>query len=363
VNGAKISVRSLRGGNHDHDTATVDRGPETDAVSTPALQSALAELRLTGAIFLRAEYTECWSYESPPGADLAGLLRPGRERLVLFHIVAAGRCWVSVGDDERHWADPGDVIVLPYGDQHRMGGSDDAACVPIATLLAPPPWTELPVIRHGAGGDRTDVVCGYLDTDDVLFDPRLRALPTVFVVRPTGVAASWIDASIAYALEASADGTAAQAGTRLPELLLTEVLRLHLATAPAADHGWLASLRDPIVGPALEHLHAHPDRKWTVAELASEVAVSRSVIDDRFRLVLGRSPIRYLHDWRMHIAKDLLGSTTLSVGAVARRVGYDSEEAFNRAFKRACGQAPGQWRVGGTDAIDTTTIGHAQSAR
>jgi AraC-like DNA-binding protein len=311
------------------------------------LRAALDGVRLDGAIFLRAEYTEAWSYESPSAPDLAGLLRPGRERLVLFHIVAAGSCWVSVGQGERHWAARGDVIVLPYGDQHRMGGADDAACVPIATLLAPPPWTEFPVIRHGAGGDRTDVVCGYLDADDPLFDPALRALPAVFVVRPSATAAAWVEASIAYALEASSDDarTGAVVTTRLPELLLVEVLRLHLADAPAADHGWLAALRDPVLAPALALVHGAPERKWTVADLAAGAAVSRSLLDERFRAVLGRPPIRYLTEWRIHLARELLTTTPAAVSTVARQVGYDSEEAFSRAFKRALGQSPAHWRA------------------
>jgi transcriptional regulator GlxA family with amidase domain len=123
------------------------------------------------------------------------------------------------------------------------------------------------------------------------------------------------------------------------------VLRIHLATAPAADHGWLAALRDPVLAPALALLHQSPDRKWTVTDLAATTAVSRSLLDERFRQVLGRPPIRYLTEWRMHAAKELLATTTLTVAAVARRAGYDSEEAFSRAFKRAHGQAPAHWRA------------------
>ena len=152
-------------------------------MSVDTLRTALEGVRLDGAIFLRAEYTEGWAYESPHSGVLAQVLRPECDRLVLFHIVAGGRCWIDLVDDERHWAEPGDVIVLPYGDPHRMGGATDAECVDVLSLVAQPPWTEFPVIRHGSGGDRTDVVCGYLAADDPLFDPALRALPPVFVVR------------------------------------------------------------------------------------------------------------------------------------------------------------------------------------
>jgi AraC-like DNA-binding protein len=194
-------------------------------------------------------------------------------------------------------------------------------------------------------GKPTDIVCGYLHSADPLFDRRLRALPATFVVRPPeGPAADWVASSVTYAVDATSSATTMVA-TRLPELLLMEILQLHLATAPAADLGWMAALRDPILAPALGLIHGSPERKWTVAELAGDVAVSRSVLDERFRVVLGRSPIRYLTEWRMHLAEDLLGTTDVSVGAVARRVGYDSEEAFSRAFKRATSLSPSHWRA------------------
>jgi AraC-like DNA-binding protein len=305
-------------------------------IETPFLD----RLRLEGAIFLRAEYTEGWAYESLDGPATAASVRPGSGQVTLFHVVAGGRCWVALADGERHWAAAGDVIVLPYGDQHSMGGVEAAARVSISTFLRPPPWDEFPVLIHGAGGERTDVVCGYLQCDDPLFDPKLRALPPLFVVHPDEAAAQWVRASIDYALQASS------LSTRLPELLLGEVLRLHLASAPAVEHGWLAALRDPVLAPALAALHGEPDRKWTVRELAAAAAVSRSHLDARFRQLLGRSPIRYLADWRMHVAGDLLATTELTVFAVARRVGYDSEEAFSRAFKRARGLNPSSWRDG-----------------
>ena len=309
------------------------------------LYRALERLRLEGAVFLRAEYTEGWALDSQGGPAFAGMLHPGARRVILFHVLASGRCWLSLADGERHWAGSGDVIVLPYGDEHTMGGVAPAASVPITALLTPPPWEQVPIIRHGQGGSRTQVVCGYLHSEDPLFDPGLRALPPVFVVRPAGPAARWVEANIAYALEASSGGRSEFVSTRLPELLLVEVLRLHLATAPAVERGWVAALRDPVLGPAMALLHAAPERKWTVAELVAGAAVSRSVLDSRFRQDLDRSPIRYLTEWRMHLAQELLATTELSVAAIARRVGYDSEEAFSRAFKRTAMCAPSHWRT------------------
>jgi len=191
-------------------------------------------------------------------------------------------------------------------------------------------------------------VCGYLYSEDPLFDPAMKAFPPAFVVRvPPGPAGGWIRASVDYALAASAPSnlSGSPVVTRLPALVLTEVLRLHLASAPAMDHGWLAALRDPVLAPALALVHGAPERKWTVGDLAAGAAVSRSLLDERFRAILGRSPIRYLTEWRMHLAEDLLATSDLGVLAVARRVGYDSEEAFSRAFKRAAGLPPSHWRA------------------
>jgi AraC-like DNA-binding protein len=335
---------------HDRDAGVPDLSTEPrTGLSSEVLRDALERLRLEGAIFLRAEYREPWAYESFTPGETAKILQPDSDRVILFHVVASGSCWVSIGDGDKHWATRGDVIVLPYGDQHRMGGIHDTDHVAMSTFLQMPPWRQMPLIRHGADGDLTDVVCGYLHSQDPLFDPDLRVFPPVFVVRPPeGPAADWVRANVEYAL-ARTEAGAGEPGvmmSRLPEMLLVEVLRLHLASAPAAEEGWLAALNDPVLRPALSLLHAAPERRWTVSALARGAAVSRSVLDARFRDVLGRSPIRYLTEWRMHLAEDLLATTDLGVGTIARRVGYDAEEAFSRAFKRTHGSAPSVWRAG-----------------
>jgi AraC-like DNA-binding protein len=311
------------------------------------LSGTLARLRLQGAIFLRGEYTEAWAYDSLPPRDAVAVLAPGAERMILFHVIASGKAWIETYDSERHWAEAGDVIVLPYGDGHRMGGTEPAELVPVGELIDSPPWERMPVIRHGGRGAATEVVCGYLTCDHPLFDPRLRALPPVFVVRPPeGPARDWVRASISYAVQQTelvADDRF-EAPTKISELLLVEVLKLHLATTPADKTGWLRALRDPVLAPALAAINASPERKWNLLSLAKQASVSVSLLDERFREVLGLAPIRYLTGWRMHVAKDLLRSSDLGVVAVARRVGYDSEEAFSRAFKRETGLAPSSWR-------------------
>ena len=206
----------------------------TEVAGPPeALDQALERLRLEGAIFLRAEYSESWTLEGQGGPMFAAMMHPGAERLVLFHVIASGRCWVALPGGERYWASAGEVIVLPYGDEFLMGGVEATTPVHISGVVPMPPWTEMPVVRYGGGGDRTDVVCGCLYSEDPLFDPGRAAFPPAFVVRPAdGPARSWFEASIAYALEESSGKAPSRRSTKLPELLLTEALRIHLATAP-----------------------------------------------------------------------------------------------------------------------------------
>jgi AraC-like DNA-binding protein len=279
-------------------------------------------VRLTGGIFFRSRFRAPWSYTSPPLRQLAGALPPNLGSLVMFHIVTEGRCWIAKEGGAKRTVTRGDVVVMPYGDAHAFGSDEYAEPVSITTLLPPPPWTTLPYIDYGGAGENTRLVCGFLFGDAVLFDPVLRALPSLFVVR-----------------QPSPD-------QRLPELLFTEVLRIFLNESDNRElTGWLAALRDPVVGPALSLLHTKPAHDWTVAELARAVATSKTVLVDRFNLMLGRPPIRYLTEWRLNLASGLLRTTGWGVAEIASRVGYTSEEAFSRAFKRALGQSPAHWRA------------------
>lgn len=321
----------------------------SSADGAAVLGSALEQLRLDGAIFFHSVFSEPYAIDATPN-QVAQLLHPGAERLVLFHIVAEGHVWVTDVHGDRHRASAGDVVVLPYGDDHRFSSDEPSEPVAMLSLFDPPPWQEMPYLEYGGPGAATSIVCGYLVSDDPLFDPRLEVFPSAFVVRPTDDAlGQWVRASVEYAMQETGQAagpprTANVIATRLPELVVIEVLKSHLATLPALRDGWFAALRDPVVAPALALLHSAPGRRWTVSEIAAEVAVSRSVLDERFREVLGRSPIRYLAEWRMHLAEELLATTDATVFAIARRVGYESEEAFSRAFKRARGASPTHWR-------------------
>lgn len=313
---------------------------------TALLADVLSRVRLDGAMFLRGEYSAGWAFDSPESRDLIDLLAPSAQRLVLFHIVRQGHAWVSACGMRVELA-PGDVAVLPHADRHLMGSISEAVePIPIAELLPPTPWQGVPICRFDGGGDQTDVVCGYLKCDDLLFNSFMRRLPAVFRVRPPeGPTSELIRACINYAVDERAHSRhgGAPLTARMPELLLIEALRLY-SEQESSDTGWLAAINDPVVSRALGLLHAKPAEHWTVEELARRAATSRSVLDERFRKRLGQAPMRYLAEWRMQIAADLIKDTSAKLADIANTVGYGSEETFNRAFQRHLGISPGQWR-------------------
>src|SRR5215467_6817421 len=234
-------------------------------VTFDVMHDVLSRIRLNGAMFLRAEYTAPWACESPSASELIDLLQCQARRLVLFHVIAEGSCWIRLSRGDYVETRQGDVVVLPYADQHAMGVAEPVSAVPISSLLPAPPWHELPVFRHGGGGNRTSVVCGYLHCEAPMFEPLVKALPPVFIVRPpSGPAAEWVNASIRYALAASGGASpSANMALRLP------------------------ALHDPIVEQALTELHGEPARPWTLDELARRAACSRSTLNERFSRLVG----------------------------------------------------------------------------
>lgn len=307
---------------------------------TDLLADVLRRIRLDGALFLKGVYTAPWAFDSPGSCALVDLLAPGAERLIVFHVVRRGHLWISAGGHLVELQE-GDLAILPGAHRHLMG-SELVEPVKIAELLPAPPWNGIPLLRHGGDGEATELVCGYFRCDELLFNSFLRSLPPVLRITPDGSAAALLDAALSRALEESdSDGAAPP---RLPELLLVEALRLYAAREPLAT-GWLAATNDPVVGRALRLIHDEPVRDWTVDELARSAATSRSVLGERFKAMLGQSPMHYIVEWRMQLAANLLVSTELRLAAIAERSGYGSEAAFSRAFTRHVGMAPAQWRA------------------
>lgn len=315
--------------------------------ATHVLSEALRMVRLTGAVYLRGEFTAPWGYETPSSEDLVRALRPAAEHLVILHAVIEGACEVRIANGPSVHAQEGEFVILPYGDQHSMVSPGNAHSIPIADLLPDPPWPDMLVAQAGlGGGSRTRVLCSYLDCSDIIFNPLLQALPRLVKVTPQpGAGADWLRAGLRYSADLSPHAIARDAiGSRLPELLLVETLRQYLAQLPSNQTGWLAGLADPVLGDALLRIHGDPSRGWTVALLAEELGVSRSVLNRRFAERLGESPMRYVALWRTQLAGHLLDTTDLPVGVIGSRVGYESEAAFSRAFKRQVGVAPLAWR-------------------
>jgi AraC-like DNA-binding protein len=312
----------------------------TPATATTLLSDVLARIRLTGALFLKGEYTAPWAFDSPGSCVLSELLSPHAERMIVFHVVRQGRLWISVGGHHLEFA-AGDLAILPASHRHVMGSPELADPVQIKELLPQSPWNDIPTLRHGGNGELTEMVCGYFRCDELLFNSFLRSLPPVIKIRPVGTTANLLDAVLSRALE---DGPGCGTAVRLPELLLVEALRLYSSDAPLST-GWLAATNDPIVSRALKLIHDEPIRDWTVDHLARAAATSRSVLGERFRVLLGQSPMHYLIEWRMQLAANLLVSTDLRLAAVAEQSGYGSEAAFSRAFHRHVGMSPAQWRA------------------
>ncbi|RPH64304.1 MAG: AraC family transcriptional regulator [Myxococcaceae bacterium] len=312
-----------------------------------AIRAGLRCLQLDGAIFLRAEFTAPWAYETPSCEQVMRLMKARGQRVVLFHIFTEGSCRIRLergGTIEDFSA--GDIVIFPSGDQHTVGYPSVDGAVPIQQLWPPQPWGLMPLMTHGGGGARTAMVCGYLLSDDAPFNPVLESLPPMIKVRPSGgPLARWVEASVDYALHA----TDRRAGDdpllrRLPELLVTECLCDFAARRPPEETGWLAALSDPTVGRALGLMHRQPAHPWALQELARRAATSRSVLDERFRTLLGRAPMAYLTAWRLQLAARELRTTTASLAEVAGAVGYASEASFSKAFKRHVGVSPGEWR-------------------
>ena len=313
---------------------------------TDILSDVLRRLRLASAVFLRGEFAAPWAFRSTDAATLAQIVAPGAQRLVLLHLALEGSFHITLPGGETALVQAGEAVVLPYCDEHVMGFPPAEPPVFIGELLPALPWAELPVVaRIDGGGSPTRVMCGYLHCDDLLFDPLLRALPRlIHVHRSTGPAAEWRQASLRYALEAAARPGASPLSARIPELVLIDCLQQYAETRAPEHGGWLGALRDPVVGRTLGLMHGDPGHPWTVASLAQKTAVSRSILAERFTQAIGVPPMRYLALWRLRLAADLVRSTRLGMAEIALRVGYESEAAFSRAFKRTYGVAPAGWR-------------------
>lgn len=325
-------------------------------MSQDPLSEVLRGVRLRGAVFFNVNGSSEWAAEALPSKELAPLLMPGVEHVMEFHAVANGNCWAAIPGGPSVQLAAGDVVVFPQGDAHVVSsspglrGNTDLGWMQLrADELLP-----FPIAYEGSVGRRAEaldaaadatIVCGFLGCNLHPFNPLIAALPRLLHLRADADNA-WVTHFMQQALAESRTRRAGAGAmlARMSEMLFVDAVRRYAAGLPDADAGWLAGLRDRFVGRALALMHEQPARDWTIDELGRQIGLSRSALHERFVQLVGVPPMQYLTQWRMQAAARLLLESRASVAAIALEVGYDSEAAFARAYKRQVGQAPGAWR-------------------
>jgi AraC-like DNA-binding protein len=338
----------------------IRRTTEEETMSGDSLSDVLRAVRLRGAVFFYVEGSDPWVVETPPSCEIIPAILPGVEHLMPFHWVSRGSCWASLLDGEPVRLEGGDLVLFPLGDHHVMSSAPGlrAMSVDPSVYFAPRP-PQLPfslrITAQGmttagpsAGGDvKMQVVCGFLGCDARPFNPLLASMPRVLrMPAVAGGGNSWVS-NILHSMvdESNRKRPGGEAVLeRMSEMLFIEALRAYLDQLPVNETGWLAATRDVSVGRALGLMHQYPAQAWTLEQLGKEAGLSRSSFHERFVHFLGQSPIQYLAQWRMQLAAGRLRDTDEKVLEIASSVGYESEDAFARAFKRAVGQSPGAWR-------------------
>ena len=315
------------------------------------LSEVLRAIRLTGAVYFTIDGSSPWVVETPPGAVIAPHIGGGVEHVVNYHVITSGACWAGLVGEPAFRIEAGDIVAFPHGDPHVLSSEPGMRARADADVYQAASRQNVPlcVSLQGGGPAGAALVCGFLGCDARPFNPLLAALPRVIHLpaarEGTATARGLIDLALA-------ESTAPRPGSagvlsRLSEVLLVEIVRFltrRSPSRPASRPGWFAGLEDAIVGPALNNLHQRPTTVWTLARLAKEVGTSRSVLAARFTRLVGMPPMQYLARWRMQMAATLLRTTPAGLAEIAERVGYGSEAALSRAFKRSLGVAPAYYR-------------------
>lgn len=311
------------------------------------LSEVLKVVKLHGALFYNGEFSSPWSVCSPASRTVAPYLASGARHLIIYHLLTEGHASARLMDGEPIALDAGDLVIFPHGDPHIVENGRVTKPVDMAKELARIVANGLKVSRLGGGGEVTKFVCGFMACDPQLSQVFLSGLPPVFKVSIRNDASGrWLENSIRFTVnEADASRAGGEAVlAKLSEVLFVETLRAYIAHLPTDQTGWLAGARDLEVGKALTLMHRNPAHPWTIASLAKEAGVSRSVLAERFRHYLNQTPMNYLTQWRLQLGAQLLDSTNYSVAQIAPEVGYESEAAFNRAFKRQFTVPPARYR-------------------
>ncbi len=311
------------------------------------LSEVLKVVKLEGAIYYNAEFTAPWSFRAPPSRVLAPYFASGGAHVIIYHLLTEGHAFAGMESGPRVSLSAGDVVIFPHGDAHILGNGAPIEPIDNERDLHQIFAQGLKLAHFGGGGEPTRFVCGYMSCDPQLSRVLLAGLPPVLKVGIRDDSAGlWLENSIRFSVcEAGASRAGGEAVlAKLSEVLFVETIRRYIAQLPPEETGWLAGARDPEVGRALALLHRNPERPWTLAELAREVGLSRSVLAERFRHYLGEPPMSYLMRWRLQLGARTLKASNRSVAEIAAGVGYESEAAFNRAFKREFGAPPARFR-------------------
>jgi len=311
-----------------------------------ALSDLLHVVRLSGGVYLDAEFSAPWCVSAQGSPEDCRLAMVEPARIMAFHFVLSGRLLFQVEGAPPVELHGGTMVLLPRNDLHTLASGPGLPPVSGDHLAQADPGDGLARIRYGGGGEKTQIVCGFVGTD-VRQHPLIDALPPVLTLDLNGTpSCDWVARSFRYASEelGSARPGSAAVLAMLSELLFVEAIRQYVATLPPDRRGWLSGLRDPVVGRALALLHTQIARAWTAEELAREVFLSRSAFAERFTALIGVPPIKYLATWRMQVAAQRLRETQRSIAQIATDVGYESEAAFTRAFKREFAASPAAWR-------------------
>ena len=313
-----------------------------------ALSDVLRVAHLTGGVFLRAEFFAPWCIASRLTPEHCSPVLGPASHMMIFHYVAEGEVHIQIeGEQDEDLIEAGEVVLLPRNDMHLMGSDLRLPAVPGKEVIRPPRDGGLFSIHHGGNGKRTRMVCGFLGCASAEGNPVISSLPPLLRVKlERGGAAEWIRSTFQYAAEEVSAGRPGSETVlaKVSELLFVEAVRRYAEELPDGRTGWFSGLRDPHVARALALLHRDIIRRWTVDDLGREVGMSRSALADRFIRLIGVPPMHYLAAWRMQVATGKLRDTSGSLAQVAETVGYDSEAAFSRAFKKAFGTAPATWR-------------------
>lgn len=323
------------------------RPEAVDSADVDALAEVLRIIKLDSAIYFNAELSEPWCLASPEAGRLAPILSTPGEHIIIYHLLCDGRAYVQLPDGERVGLAPGDIVTFPHGDGHFLGSGTRVPPVDVEQTLPRVIERGLELLHVGGGGAPSRFICGFLACDPQLSAAFLGGLPRLIKVNirddPSG---QWLENSLTFSVGEAARQEAGAAAmlAKLSEVVFAETLRRYVRGLPEGETGWLAGARDAEVGRALTLLHTRPAHPWTVATLARDAGLSRTSLAERFRHFLGEAPMSYLAKWRLQLGARALTMTSRSVAEIASDVGYESEAAFNRAFKRLYGAPPARYR-------------------